>query len=62
MAPSQARIFEKDTGEWVISPLGETTNPTRLNGIELQERKRYPIREGDTIEVGKLRMKIEFER
>jgi serine/threonine protein kinase len=56
----QARIFHNATG-WVISPFEKTKNPTRLNGVALEATKRYPLREGDVIQVGRLSVTVEFE-
>jgi hypothetical protein len=57
---SQARFIKDGTG-WVIAPLAGASNPTRVNGAVLAVGKRYPLREGDILAVGRFQATIGFE-
>lgn len=56
----QARIF-KDASGWVITSLGSPTHSTKLNGSVIESGTRYPLGEGDVIEIGRLSVTVAFE-
>lgn len=60
VAERQARIFQDGSG-WVISPLATPANPTKLNDVMMESGKRYHLKEGDRITIGKLTLTVMFE-
>jgi pSer/pThr/pTyr-binding forkhead associated (FHA) protein len=55
-----AAIDPQPNGEFMLYDLG-SRNGTSLNDIDLKSHEPYPIRDGDKIELGRLKMIIHFE-
>ena len=55
-----ATIVPQANGELMLYDLG-SRNGTSLNGLDLKPHEPYPVRDGDRIGLGRLRMTIYFE-
>jgi len=55
---SHAVIFVKDNALWVRAL--STANGTQVNAIELSVAQEYPLRDGDELRLGALRMKVVY--
>ena len=56
----QARIF-RDASGWVICPAARTTNPVIMDHAHLEPGKRYPLRDGGVLTIGRLSLAVRFE-
>ncbi|MBN1201153.1 MAG: FHA domain-containing protein [Anaerolineae bacterium] len=57
-----ASIVQDETNKALYLEDLNSTNGTRINGFSLEPRRRYRLRDGDEIEVGRLRMTLRFVR